>query len=95
MPKFEPGESVAVPAIVQDGAFPGEYLITIQTNSGEVSGFVRDRDFVTPQKTIRAVVRPESNPSVLALQLAGSYFTTNGFMEFAADWANRNIKAIA
>ena len=94
MANFEPGEVVAVPAIVQQGAFPGEYLVTVQTNSGEMSGFVRERDFVTPQKTIRAVVR-SSSPAVLGVQLAGSYFTTNGFMEFATDWASKNVKAIA
>jgi hypothetical protein len=94
MAKFEPGEIVAVPSIVQQGAFPGEYLVTIQTSSGEVSGFVRERDFVTPQKTIRAVVR-SSSLAVLGVQLAGSYFTTNGFVEFTADWASKHVTAIA
>jgi hypothetical protein len=94
MPKFAPGDAVAVPANVQQGAFPGEYLVTIPTSSGPVSGFVRDRDFVEHAKTIHAVVR-ESTPHVLAVQLSGSYFTTNGLAEFAADWARENVRAIA
>lgn len=94
MPKFEPGDAVAVPATVQQGAFPGEYLVTISTSTGPVSGFVRQRDFVEPTKTIHAVVR-ESTPHVLAVQLSGSYFTTNGLAEFSADWARKNVKAVA
>jgi hypothetical protein len=94
MPKFEPGEGVAVPATVQQGAFPGESLVTISTNSGQVSGFVRERDFVEVGKTVRAIVR-ESTTAILAVQLSGSYFTTNGLAQFSADWANKNVRAIA
>lgn len=94
MAKFEPGEVVAVPATAQQGAFPGEYLITISTRSGPVSGFARERDFVHPPKTVRAVVR-ESTPALLTVQLSGSYFTTNGMAEFPADWASENVRAIA
>ena len=94
MPEFKPGEVVAVPATVQPGAFPGEHLVTVTTRSGPVSGFVRDQDIIEPDKTIQAVVR-ESTTSGLAVQLAGSYFTTNGLAEFAADWARENVKAIA
>jgi hypothetical protein len=94
MPKFEQGVAVAVPATVQPGAFPGEYLITISTNSGPVSGFARARDFVDPEKTILAVVR-ESTSNLLVVQLSGSYFTTNGLAEFSSDWATKHVKAIA
>ena len=94
MPKFEPGEGIAVPATVQQGAFPGESLVTIVTASGPISGFVRDRDFVVVGKTIRAIVR-ESTPEVLSVRLSGSYFTTNGMADFTAEWANNNVKVIA
>lgn len=94
MERFEAGEFVAVPASLQSGAFPGEYLVTVSTRSGPVSGFVRDRDIAEPNKAIQAVVR-ESTSTILVVQLSGSYFTTNGIVEFAADWARRNIKAIA
>ncbi len=94
MTRFKSGEHVAIPANIARGAFPGEYLVTIDTISGSISGFVRDRDMVEPQKTIQGSVH-ESTPSVLSVMLSGSYFTTNGFAEFAADWAEANIKAIA
>jgi len=94
MPTFKPGDAVAVPATVQPGAFPGEHLVTVLTSSGPVSGFVRDQDIVEPNKTIHAIVR-ESTISSLSVQLAGSYFTTNGLAELPADWARQNVKAIA
>ena len=93
MPQFERGAFVAVPATVQPGAFPGEHLVTVSTTSGPVSGFVRDQDIIRSDK-IHAVVR-ESNSVSLVVHLAGSYFTTNGFAELAADWARDNVKAIA
>lgn len=94
MSEFRPGDVVAVPATIQPGAFPGEHLVTITTRSGLVSGFVRDRDIVESNKTIQAVVR-DSTAAGLVVQLAGSYFTTNGLAEFAADWAKDNVKATA
>ena len=94
MAKFEPGEAVSVPATVQPGAFPGEYLVTVPTVTGPVSGFVRDQDIVDPHKTIQAVVR-ESTLAGLSVQLSGSYFTTNGQAEFTAEWAKQNVRAIA
>jgi hypothetical protein len=94
MAKFTAGEAVAVPATVQEGPFPGEYLVTVSTMTGAVSGFARDQDMVAPGKTIHGVVR-ESTQDVLSIQLSGSYFTTNGLAEFAIGWANQNVKAIA
>ena len=92
--KFQPGEAVAVPAIVQPGAFPDEHLVTVSTKSGPISGFVRDQDVVEPGKTIQGIVR-QSTPQSVTVQLSGSYFTTNGFVEFSTDWAQANIKATA
>lgn len=94
MSKFEVGDAVAVPATIQPGAFPGEHLVTLDTASGPVSGFVRDKDIVETNKTIHAVVQ-ESTPTRLKVILSGSYFTTTGLAELAADWANTNVKAIA
>jgi len=94
MAKFTEGEAVAVPATVQKGPFAGEYLVTISTMSGAVSGFAREQDMVTPGETVLGIVR-EATPSVLLIQLSGSYFTTNGRAEFEASWANEHVKAIA
>lgn len=94
MAKFEPGDGVAVPATIQQGAFPGEFLVTVSTQSGPVSGFVREQDIVEPNKTIHAVVRGSSSDGLTVL-LSGSYFTTNGLAEFSTDWAAQNVKAIA
>lgn len=94
MTSFAQGDRVAIPVDIQPGAFPGEYLVTVSTRQGPVSGFVQDQDFVERNKTIQAVVG-SSGPDSLKVQLSGSYFTTNGLVEFAADWARGNIKAIA
>jgi hypothetical protein len=94
MAEFERGETVAVPATVQPGAFPGEHLVTVTTVAGAISGFARDQDMVDPTGTIHGVV-VESTPSTLSIQLSGSYFTTNGLADFAAAWAKQNVKATA
>jgi hypothetical protein len=94
MAEFEPGNEVAVPATIQPGAFPGEYLVTVSTLTGPVSGFVRDQDMVAPKETIHGLVR-NATASVLSVVLSGSYFTTNGLAEFSADWARQNVKVIA
>ena len=94
MPNFEPGESVAIPATIQQGAFPGEHLVTVQTSSGAVSGFVRDQDIVEPNKTIRGVVRKLTS-ATLEVELSGSYFTTNGLVALASDPLLNNVKVIA
>jgi hypothetical protein len=94
MAKFTTGEAVAVPATVQEGPFPGEYLVTISTMTGAISGFAREQDMVASSKTIYGVVRG-ATPTVLSIQLSGSYFTTNGLAEFATSWAEKNVKAIA
>ena len=94
MNTFEPGDSVAVPVALQPGAFPGEYLVTIDTRSGAISGFVRDQDIAESDKSIQAVV-VEANSLSVSVRLSGSYFTTNGLAEFASDWARQNVKVIA
>ena len=94
MPEFKQGDAVAVPASVQQGAFPGEYLVEVPARSGPISGFVRERDFVELRKTIQGIVR-ESTSSSLSVKLSGSYFTTNGLAEFAPDWAKANVKVVA
>ena len=94
MEKFEPGETVSVSANIQPGAFPGEYLVTIPTQTGPVSGFVRSQDIVEQDKTIQAVVQATTDRG-LAVKLSGSYFTTNGLVDLSLDWATQHVKAIA
>lgn len=90
MSRFNPGDLVAVPAAVEQGAFNEEYLVTVSTQTGPVSGFVREHDFVEPKKTIRAVVL-ESTDRSMTVKLYGSYFTTNGLVKFSDEWAKQNV----
>jgi len=41
MANFKRGQTVGVPCEIQPGAFPEENLVTITTDSGVVSGFVK------------------------------------------------------
>ena len=93
MHSFQPGDKVAVPATLQPGAFPGERLVTVTTQSGTISGFVSENNIIDPGKSIQAVVKASSEAS-LSVLLTGSYFTTNGLAEFSADWAQEYVKAM-
>lgn len=87
MADFEPGERVAVQCDVQPGAFPGEFLVTVDTLAGPISGFVREGDLVE-HKSLRGKVMKVS-AGALAVWLYGSFFTTNGLADLPADKVHR------
>lgn len=77
-----PGEKVLVPTNVTAGAFPGEKLVTVSTESGPVSGFAKvdaiitrgsDEYLIAEVKTVTA--------KTLTVKLAGSFFTTTGLAD--------------
>jgi hypothetical protein len=84
MPVPGPGETVLVPTEVKDGAFPGEKLVTIETETGPVSGFVREKDIVSRNggRYLPAKVQRVTKTS-LTVKLFGSFFTTTGLAEIS------------
>jgi hypothetical protein len=82
MPIPGPGETVLVPTEVKDGAFPGEKLVTVKTESGPVSGFARDNNIITRagEQYLLAQVQKVSKTS-FTVKLFGSFFTTTGLAD--------------
>jgi hypothetical protein len=92
------GQDVNVSCNIYPGAFPSEYLVILEAQDGEYSGFVQV-EHVTPSPTeknqgsIEGIVR-EIEGDRITVQLPGQYFTTaTGLTTFPASWANKNIRA--
>ena len=77
------GERVPVPCKVGPGAFPDEYLITVNTAEGEISGFINtvQVDENSDGAFIRGVVLGVMEDRI-SIKLPGSFFTTSGIAHF-------------
>jgi len=79
MPDLEPGEKVLVPTNVDDGAFPGENLVTVETKTGPVSGFTKAVNIVHKHGDSYLMAEVEDvSEDTLTVRLFGSFFTTTG-----------------
>jgi len=82
------GETVLIPAEVTSGAFPGEKLVTLDTQAGPVSGFASTdaiiersgRKFYLP-----AQVKGITQDILTVYLLTGSFFTTTGLAQISTD----------
>ncbi|HUZ32007.1 MAG TPA: hypothetical protein VMV19_07875 [Xanthobacteraceae bacterium] len=92
MTGLAPGEKILVPTEAQSGAFPGERLVTISTETGPISGFAK-ADFVIHQGEgtylIAEVKRVFGN--VVTVKLYGSFFTTTGLADISKSTAFRKM----
>jgi hypothetical protein len=81
-----PGETVLVPTSVKAGAFPGEKLVTVNTEGGVVSGFAKDDSIVEQGngQYILAEVKNVVSSQILTVKLAGSFFTTTGLADISS-----------
>jgi hypothetical protein len=79
MTEYKAGDEIGIPCDVNPGPFSGEKLISLETVSGIVSGFVREPDLLTvaDQSYVKAVVLSEEDDH-LEVKIRGSFFTTNG-----------------
>ena len=79
------GMQLRIPCTAQNGAFKDEYLITIETKDGMISGFI-EADAVSSDaagnKYVLGTVR-EINGEIVAIRLSGSFFTTAGLARFS------------
>ena len=73
------GAVIGVPCDVRPGPFSGEQLITLDTENGPISGFVRDNELktVSDKWYVRAIIESIED-DLLSVKIRGSFFTTNG-----------------
>jgi hypothetical protein len=92
MAKPARGDKVLVPTEAKSGAFPGEKLVTVSTESGPVSGFARSNDVVDQGggTFLRAEVLDVSS-NTLTVKLRGSFFTTTGRADIPMSAARREL----
>ncbi len=94
MSDLRTGDIVLIPFDIRQGAFPDEYLITLDTAQGPISGFV-PRDQVTnihgDKGSIRGRVE-EVGEDVVTVMVRGSFFTTTGLAYLQIDWAKHNLQ---
>ena len=95
MTQYKRGERIAIRCEVQPGAFPGEYLVTVTTAAGPVSGFARESDLMMNGSTSLLGIVQSVTPDMLEVWLRGSFFTTNGLAELKKDWARDNVTRVA
>ncbi|MEX0802026.1 MAG: hypothetical protein WD688_01705 [Candidatus Binatia bacterium] len=79
---MNPGARVLVPTTVKAGAFPGERLVTVQTNAGPVSGFTKS-DYVIEKADGQFLLGEVEKVTgeAATVRLFGSFFTTTGVAE--------------
>lgn len=80
---IDSGTQVRIPCSLGGGAFPDEYLITIDTADGPLSGFV-DSDDVTKDADAAYVlgIVCGAEGDRIVVSLPGAFFTTTGIAHF-------------
>ncbi len=96
MAQFRRGQRVNIPCNVQKGAFPDEVLVTIETDKGIVSGFLKN-SFVfkrAGRHYVQGVVVEASTDSV-QVRVPGSFFTTAaGLTTVSSGWARNHFEEV-
>lgn len=96
MSRLEAGLEVGIPCDVRPGAFSDEYLVTIESLSGPVSGFVgRATVFGVEDDSgyLKAIVQEVTNDTV-TVWIRGSFFTTTGLADLSYEWARSNLQTV-
>jgi hypothetical protein len=77
---FEVGETVGVRCSIQRGPFPDEWLVTVDTSEGQISGFVKQSnlkpDADDPEHGLVKGTVVEATDDSITVKLFGSFFTT-------------------
>ena len=78
--EVEVGQEIGVRCDIAPGPFSDEFLVTIETISGLVSGFVPEHNVIrrsSEENYVRAVVK-NVQTDVISVWMGGSFFTTTG-----------------
>lgn len=93
MARFRRGQIVNIPCSAEPGPFPDEMLVTFQTDTGMVSGFLKSSLVVRNkgQDYVRGEVVEASAESV-QVRVPGSFFTTAaGLTTVSSNWARNHF----
>ena len=79
MPQIEAGQEIGVRCSLAPGPFADEFLVTVETISGSVSGFVPENNVIKSgdDNLVRAVVK-DVEADRISVWIGGSFFTTTG-----------------
>ncbi len=97
MSQLREGELVKIPCRFQQGAFPGEFLVTIATDEKEISGFVRQEYLTITGESegyieARIIVKDGGQTTLQLVQ--GSFFTgASGKTSVNSSWADTHLAA--
>ena len=96
MAAFKKGNMVKILCEVQPGAFPGEKLVTIKTEKGEISGFVKSNlVIVTKDNSYVGGQVIEVTSDHIKVRFPGSFFTTaSGLATASRAWASDNLQPL-
>jgi hypothetical protein len=96
MARLEIGQQVGIPCDVGHGAFAEEYLVTLITVEGPVSGFVSQENLIETEagKGLLKGVVVELEEETVTVKVRGSFFTTTGLAYLPKDWASSNLKPL-
>lgn len=97
MSEIGEGTLVRIPCRIQQGAFPGEYLVTFQADEKEISGFVR-REFIQKINDTEGLIEGKvilKDSGHVTLQIQGlSFFTgASGKTSVSSSWADNHLAA--
>lgn len=90
--EFAQGTRIPVHCSVSQGAFLDEYLITIDTTEGSISGFIDSREVFTDEDGhyVNGIVQ-EIKGDKIVIMLPGSFFTTTGIAHFSRDMLEKAL----
>jgi len=95
MAKFNKGDVVGIPCSVDDGPFEDERVVEFDSIEGRVSGFARQANLYQIKDGdwhLKGTVI-SSNEKTVTIMVEGSFFSTNGLANFAADAPFEKIAA--
>ncbi|MBI2177762.1 MAG: hypothetical protein HYU38_05400 [Candidatus Tectomicrobia bacterium] len=96
MATFKEGQTVEVRCRIHEGAFPTEYLVTIEATPEPVSGFVKRDDVKKEGEGTGYLLGKitEVSEDKISVLIRGSFFTTTGLASFSRESAESHLEPI-
>ncbi len=97
MPEFKVGQTVKVFCDVHPGAFPTEFLVTLDAVPEPVSGFVKRDDVTVREGEATGFILgtiTDVSPDAITVRIQGSFFTTTGLTSIPREKAEETLEPI-